>query len=74
MEAAKPTPWKPAADGPQATVGPHLGFQVKDEVSIGLGFDCATVSVMVVVKRSAAGRKEGKRMLSDRWIKESKRV
>ena len=53
-------------------MGPHLGFQVKEEVSIGLGFDWAVVRVMVVVvvKRSAAGRKE--RILSDWWIKSPK--
>ena len=49
---------------------PHLGFQVKEEVSIGLGFDWAVVRVMVVVKRSAAERKE--RILSDWWIKSPK--
>ena len=52
-------------------MAPHLGFQVKEEVSIGLGFDWATVRVMVMVKGT---RKEGKRILSDWLIKDSKRV
>ena len=47
---------------------------MKEEVSIGLGFDWAIVRVMIIVKRSAARRKEGKRILSDWWIKEFKRV
>ena len=44
---------------------PHLGFQVKEEVSIGLGFDWAIVRVMVIVKSRVVGSKEGKRILSD---------
>ena len=55
-------------------MAPHLGFQVKEEVSIGLVFDWAIVRVMVIVKRSVAGRKEGKRILNDWWTKEFKRM
>ena len=35
LAAANPVPEKPAADGPQATVGPHWAFQVNDEVKTG---------------------------------------
>lgn len=60
-------PWKPAADGPQATVGPQVGFQVKEEVRIGLDFDRA-VLITVVVRKTTAGRNDGKRILNERWI------
>lgn len=32
-------------------MGPQLGFQVKEEVRMGLEFDWAVVGVRVVVKR-----------------------
>lgn len=52
------TYWYPAAEGPQATVGPQVGFQVKEEVRMGLGFDWAAVEWKVVVKRRRIGRNE----------------
>lgn len=58
-------PWWPAADGPQATVGPQVGFHVKEEVSIGLGFDMAVARVMIVVRKITAGRNDGKRILTN---------
>lgn len=65
-------PWWPAADGPQATVGPQVGFHVKEEVSIGLEFDRAVARVMVVVRKITAGKNDGKRILTSWWVKESK--
>lgn len=47
-------------------MGPQVGFQVKEDVRIGLGFDCAVVGFRVVVVKnrrvgrngSAGGKKE----------------
>ena len=70
LEAAKPVPWWPAADGPQATEGPQVGFQVKEEVRIGLEFDRA-VLIMIVVRKTTARRNDGKRILNDSWVEKS---
>jgi len=52
-------PWTPAADGPQATVGPQFWFQVKEEVRTGF-WACARLAarrsvMMVEVVRGIVG-------------------
>ena len=51
-------------------MGPQVGFQVKEEVRIGLEFDRA-VLIMIVVRKTTARRNDGKRILNDRWVEKS---
>lgn len=74
LAAAKPMPWWPAADGPQATVGPQVGFHVKEEVSIGFEFDRAVARVMIVARKITVGRNDGKCILISWWVKEPKEM
>ena len=39
-------------------MGPQVGFQVKEDVRTGLGFDWAIVGWRVVVKKRRVGRNE----------------
>ena len=55
-------------------MGPQLGFQVKEDVRIGLGFDWAVVGLRVVVKKKRVGRNEsaegGKERMSNKQYDE----
>ena len=51
-------------------MGPQVGFQVKEEVRIGLEFDWA-VLITVVVRKTTVERNDGKRILKDRRVEKS---
>ena len=50
-------------------MGPQVGFQVKEEVRIGLGFDWAVVGLRMVVKKRRVGRNESAESEKERMSK-----